>query len=84
MNASIKLGRIWGIPIGLHFSWFLIFGLVTWLAKVEPTTELLAALQLMDEAKVSQLPVVDNNQVLGLLSRDSIFNYLRVRSELGV
>ena len=30
MNASIKLGRIWGIPIGLHFSWFLIFGLVTW------------------------------------------------------
>ena len=30
MPASIKLGHIWGIPIGLHFSWFLIFGLVTW------------------------------------------------------
>lgn len=30
MDASIKLGRIWGIPIGLHYSWFLIFGLVTW------------------------------------------------------
>ena len=30
MNTSIKLGRIWGIPIGLHFSWFLVFGLVTW------------------------------------------------------
>jgi Zn-dependent protease/CBS domain-containing protein len=29
MNANIKLGRIWGIPIGLSNSWFLIFGLVT-------------------------------------------------------
>jgi Zn-dependent protease/CBS domain-containing protein len=29
MNASIKLGRIWGIPIGLHSSWFLVFGLIT-------------------------------------------------------
>jgi Zn-dependent protease len=28
MNANIKLGRIWGIPIGLNFSWFLIFALV--------------------------------------------------------
>jgi Zn-dependent protease/CBS domain-containing protein len=31
MNRSaIKLGRIFGIPIGLDFSWFLIFGLLTW------------------------------------------------------
>jgi Zn-dependent protease len=30
MAATVKLGRIWGIPIGLHFSWFLIFGLVSW------------------------------------------------------
>jgi Zn-dependent protease/CBS domain-containing protein len=30
MHASVKLGKIWGIPIGLHASWFLVFGLVTW------------------------------------------------------
>jgi Zn-dependent protease/CBS domain-containing protein len=30
MGASIRLGRIRGIPIGLHISWFLIFVLVTW------------------------------------------------------
>jgi Zn-dependent protease len=30
MTANIQLGRIWGIPIGLHISWFLIFALVTW------------------------------------------------------
>ena len=30
MDASIKLGRIWNIPIGLHPSWFIIFALLTW------------------------------------------------------
>jgi Zn-dependent protease len=30
MNANIKLGKIGGIPIGLHFSWFLVFILITW------------------------------------------------------
>jgi len=29
MNANIKLGKIIGIPIGIHSSWFLIFGLMT-------------------------------------------------------
>lgn len=30
MKANIQLGRIWGIPVGLNISWFLIFALVTW------------------------------------------------------
>lgn len=30
MNSNIKLGRIMGIPIGIHASWFLIFFLITW------------------------------------------------------
>ena len=30
MDANIQLGKIWGIPLGLHLSWFVIFGLVTW------------------------------------------------------
>jgi Zn-dependent protease/CBS domain-containing protein len=29
MGATVRLGRIWGVPIGLHWSWFLIFGLIT-------------------------------------------------------
>lgn len=29
MDAQIKLGRVWGIPIGLHPTWFLIFIFVT-------------------------------------------------------
>ncbi|MBC7076736.1 MAG: site-2 protease family protein [Synergistales bacterium] len=30
MEANVRLGRILGIPVGLHTSWFLVFGLVTW------------------------------------------------------
>jgi Zn-dependent protease/CBS domain-containing protein len=29
MNTHVKLGTLWGVPIGLHNSWFLVFGLVT-------------------------------------------------------
>lgn len=29
MDTHIKLGTIWGVSIGLHNSWFLVFGLVT-------------------------------------------------------
>jgi Zn-dependent protease len=25
MNANVKLGQIWGIPIGLHMSWFIVW-----------------------------------------------------------
>jgi Zn-dependent protease/CBS domain-containing protein len=28
MKANVKLGTVWGIPIGLHSSWFLVFALV--------------------------------------------------------
>ena len=30
MGARITLGRIWGIPIGLHWSLLLVFALLTW------------------------------------------------------
>jgi len=29
-RQTIPLGRIFGIPIGLDYSWFLIFALLTW------------------------------------------------------
>jgi len=30
-RQNVPLGRIMGIPIGLDYSWFLIFGLLTWM-----------------------------------------------------
>jgi Zn-dependent protease/predicted transcriptional regulator len=29
MNATIKLGRWFGVPIGLHYSWFIVAALIT-------------------------------------------------------
>jgi Zn-dependent protease/CBS domain-containing protein len=31
MNRSLRLGKIWGITINLHYSWFIIFALITFL-----------------------------------------------------
>lgn len=30
MSNSIRLGKIFGIEVGIHYSWFLVFALVTW------------------------------------------------------
>jgi Zn-dependent protease len=54
------------------------------LAVVGPEEALLEALEKMDDAKVAQLPVVDNGHWLGMLDREHILHYMRVRAELGV
>ncbi|MBN1890386.1 MAG: site-2 protease family protein [Thermoflexales bacterium] len=54
------------------------------LVRVEPATELQAALRLMDEANVAQVPVVEGQRIAGMLSREQVLHYLRVRAELGV
>src|SRR3990172_2609351 len=30
MEGRLNVATVWGIPIGLHFSWLFVFGLVTW------------------------------------------------------
>ena len=54
------------------------------LATVAPEETLLKALEQMDDANVAQLPVVDDGQWLGMLDRERILHYMRVRAELGV
>ncbi len=54
------------------------------LEKVEPGTELLSALQTMDNINVAQLPVVEGGELVGVLSREQILHYLRTRAELGM
>jgi CBS domain-containing protein len=43
--------------------------------------ELLAAIQLMDANQLLQLPVFDGSRLAGLLTRDEVLRYLRLRSE---
>jgi len=51
--------------------------------RISPDTELWTALQLMDRDGVNQLPVMTNNQVVGMLSRDDVISFLRTIRELG-
>lgn len=54
------------------------------LAMVGPEEDLLKALAKLDDARVAQLPVVDEGRWLGMLDREHILHYMRVRAELGV
>ncbi len=54
------------------------------LQQVRPETELLAALQVMDDAQAAQLPVTVDGRLVGLLTRDEILRYVRLRAELGM
>ena len=55
------------------------------LVHVNPNTEILAAMQTMDDANVNQVPVLsDGEELVGMLSREQVVHYLRTRSELGI
>ncbi len=53
------------------------------LVSVDSGTSVLAALRKMEEADLKLVPVVDGAQVKGVLSRDQVMRYLRLRTELG-
>ena len=54
------------------------------LIHVDPKSELLSALQIMDNANVNQVPVVKRDELVGVVSREQIVHYLRTRAELGI
>jgi predicted transcriptional regulator len=51
---------------------------------VRPDESLSTALQLLTEADVNQLPVIDDNAVVGMIARDNILSFIGIRTELGV
>ena len=54
------------------------------LVSVDPDTELMAAMRKMDEENLPQMPVMDQFGLVGLLSRENILRYLKLRGELGI
>ena len=52
--------------------------------QATPNTELLTALRSMDESNIAQLPVVEDGQFVGLLTRDRVLHYVRTRAQLGL
>lgn len=53
------------------------------LRRIDPDTELWAALQEMDRDGVNQLPVMTGSRVVGMLSREDVISFLRTVQELG-
>jgi predicted transcriptional regulator len=53
-------------------------------AAVGPKEDLLTTLEKMDDADVAQMPVVQDGELLGMIAREQVLHYVRVRAELGV
>lgn len=51
---------------------------------VEPKTDLLTALEKMDDANIAQMPVIEAGELLGMIGREQVLHYVRVRAELGL
>jgi Zn-dependent protease len=51
---------------------------------LEPYMELIAALHKMEVENAQTMPVLQNHQLVGILSRDEVARYLRMRKELGM
>jgi Zn-dependent protease/CBS domain-containing protein len=51
---------------------------------VEPNANLLTALEKLDDANVAQVPVLAAGELVGMIGREQILHYVRVRAELGV
>jgi Zn-dependent protease len=54
------------------------------LTVVDPKTDLLSALEKMDDANVAQMPVIEAGEVLGMIGREQVLHYVRARAELGM
>jgi CBS domain-containing protein len=54
------------------------------LVSVTPDMDLLKALQTMDNAHLGEIPVLQNGNLVGVLSREKVLHYLRVRAELKI
>jgi predicted transcriptional regulator len=54
------------------------------LFQADSDEDVLTLLQKMGEAKVNQVPVMDNGHLLGVFSREGLLRHIRLRNELGV
>lgn len=88
MNASLKIGHIWGIPVQLHWSLLLVFGLLAWSLAVGYFPAEYPTLSLptywLRAVMTSVLFFGSVLLIVGILSREQVFGYLRLRFEFGL
>lgn len=51
--------------------------------SVSPGEELSKVLQIMAENDINQVPVIEEQKIVGMIARDTIINFIHVRSQLG-
>jgi Zn-dependent protease len=54
------------------------------LKVASPEQDALSVMEQMDENDLNQVPVVSENRVIGLITRESLLRFLRTRTELGM
>lgn len=53
------------------------------LKRIGPDEDISAAMQLLTDEGVNQLPVVENNRIIGMVARENLLAFVRTRAELG-
>jgi Zn-dependent protease len=51
---------------------------------VRPDEELSSVLRILTQDNINQVPVVQDNQIIGMVSRENLLNFVHVRSRLGM
>ena len=52
--------------------------------RVAPQEDLASVLRLMNEEDINQVPVVEGDDVLGMVTRDRVLNFIDTRAQLGM
>jgi len=50
---------------------------------VRPDAELSSVLRILTEDNINQVPVVEDNKIIGMVSRENLLNFVNIRSRLG-
>jgi len=51
---------------------------------VRPDEELSSVLRILTEDNINQVPVVQDGEIVGMVSRENVLNFVNIRSRLGV
>jgi len=51
---------------------------------VQPNDDLANVLHLLTTEDINQLPVIENNTIVGMIARDNLLSFIRTRAELGM
>jgi Zn-dependent protease/CBS domain-containing protein len=54
------------------------------LKRVGPHEELSSILQILTQDNINQVPVVEDNKIVGMVSRENLLNFVNIRSGLGI